>query len=95
MNRAIVVWLVVMVNVAVGMIIWYVTQPAVQVLADTMLSAARDMGTNTTTVERGFTVIELINVIWILLYIVAWIVFGFLFGSRREGEGQYVHTTRF
>lgn len=89
MNNSVVVWLTVFVFIAIGSIIWYVTQPVVQIVADSMYNAAVTMGTNTTVVERGFTVIEYINVLWIAIYIIAWIVFGFLFGSRKEGVGTY------
>jgi hypothetical protein len=78
-----------MVFIAVGMVIWQVTQPIVSIVSGTMLNASRSMGTNTTVVERGITIIDAVNVVWIIIYIIAWLTFGFLFGSRKEGEGQY------
>jgi len=89
LNRALITWMFVFVMIAVGLIIWGITQPITEMLTDTMINTARTTGTNTTTAERGITVIQGMNVLWIGIYILALLVFGFLMSTHREGISDY------
>jgi len=85
LNRALITWTLVSVSIAVGLIIWYITQPIVHTIAETSINVARTTGTNSTTAERGITLIEYINIAWIGIYIIAMLIFGFLSSTHKEG----------
>ena len=89
MNRALLTWMFVFVMIAVGLIIWGISQPVTEMLTDTMINTARSTGSNTTTAERGITIIQGMNVLWIGIYIIALLVFGFLMSTHREGISDY------
>jgi len=89
LNRALITWVFVFIAIATGLIIWVVTQPIVHVIAEMSVNMSRSTGTNSTTVERGISIISYINVIWIGIYIIAMLIFGFLSSTHKEGVSSY------
>ncbi len=89
MNRALITWIYVFTAIATGLIIWYVTQPIVHLIAETSVDMARSVETNSTTVERGISLIKYTNIAWIGIYIIAMLIYGFLASTHKEGISDY------
>lgn len=71
------------------MMIWYVSQPVIQTLADETGTVVRAMEFNTTGYEQGITAVELVNVVWAPVLILVLLLFGYLASTRREGISHY------
>lgn len=89
MKEAINAWIWVFVMVGVVMIVWWVSQPTVQTLIDETRTVVRSTGFNTTGYEQGITTVELVNVVWAPIIILALLLFGYLVSTKREGISYY------